>query len=70
MGRFIVGSFALVFFTICFGILILVLWNRMHILWHLLIALGVLTVLSFAVRRLRELKRLCDHGVEVQAHLV
>jgi hypothetical protein len=68
--RFVVGSFALVFVAVCGGILILVLWNRMNFLWHLLIALGVLTVVSFAVRRLRELKRLCDRGVEVEAHLV
>ncbi len=68
--RFVVGSFGLVFAAGCGGILILVLWNRMDILWQELIALGALTILSFAVRRLRELKRLCDHGIEVEAHLV
>ena len=70
LERFVVGSFGVVFAVGCVGILILVLWSRMDIVWQGLIALGALTILSFAARRLRELKRLCDHGIEVEAHLV
>ena len=70
IGRFIAGSFAVFFAAVCVGIVILVLWNRMDVLWRGLFGLVALTILFFAVRRLRELKRLCEHGVEVEAHLI
>lgn len=70
VGRFVVGSFGVVFVGVCFGILVLVLWSRMHDLWHAGIGLVALAISFFAVRQLRTLKRLCDHGVEVNARLV
>src|SRR5437867_692028 len=38
--------------------------------WRLLFGSAALAALFFAMRRVRTIKRLCDHGVEVEAHLL
>jgi MFS family permease len=70
LGRFVVGSFALVFWVGCVAIIIAALWARMDAGWRWLFGLAALTALFFAARRVRTIKRLCDHGVELEAHLL
>ncbi|TME88029.1 MAG: DUF3592 domain-containing protein [Chloroflexi bacterium] len=70
LGRFVVGSFALVFAVGCVAIVIVALWTRMDAGWRLLFGSAALAALFFAMRRVRTIRRLCDHGVEVEAHLL
>jgi len=70
LGRFVVGSFALVFAVGCVAVIIVSLWAHMDAGWRWLFGLAALAALFFAMRRVRTIKRLCDHGVEVEAHLL
>ena len=70
LGRFVVGSFALLFAVGCCVIIVAALWARMDAWWRWLFGLAALALLFLALRRIRTIKRLCDQGVEVEAHLL